>query len=217
MFRPSRRACVITLLVLAGLGITLAAAPVCRKDCFTNSRFVAGAVYIFSQFATKEELMKWMATLTMISLGNPTWWARHAQSATEKDKKKKSKANWRSLSCSTIHLMTLGNLLRSSCWLTMGVVVPVKYFSTVAVVLGALGLLALKGNNQISKEEGSVLKKYYQHLALIYTGEYKGFAVIKYTFATLILMAQCFSLGTPGVHAFLNLAVIVWPCVEINQ
>ena len=218
MFRPSRRACVITLLVLAGLGITLAAAPVCRKDCFTNSRFVAGAVYIFSQFATKEELMKWMATLTMISLGNPTWWARHAQSATEKDKKKKSKANARSLSCSTKHLVALAGLLRSGCYVTTGVAIePVKYFSTIAVVLGALGVLALKGNNQISKEEGSVLKKYYQHLALIYTGEYKGFAVVKYTFATLILMAQCFSLGTPGIHACLNFALLVWPCVEINQ
>ena len=217
MFRPSRRACVITLLLLAGLGITLAAAPVCRKEAFTNSRFVAGAVYIFSQFETKEQLMKWLATLTMITIGNPTWWARHAQSATEKDKKKRSKANFRSLSCSTLHLIALGNLLRSGFWLTTGVEVPVKYFSTAAVVLGALGLLALKGNNQISKEEGSVLKKYYQHLALIYTGEYDGFTSTKYTFAPLILMAQCFSLGTPGIHACLNFALLVWPCVEINQ
>ena len=186
MFRPSRRACVITLLVLAVLDITWAASgTVCRKDVFTNSRLVAGAVYIFSQFETKEQLMKWLATLTMITIGNPTWWARHAQSATEKDKKKRSKANTRSLSCSTVHLITLGNLLRSGFWLTTGVVVPVKYFSTVAVVLAALGLLALKGNNQISKEEGSVLKKYYEHLELIYTGEYEGFAVYKYTFATL--------------------------------
>ena len=216
MFRPSRRACVITLLVLAVLDITLAA-QVCRKDIYTNSRFVAGAIYIFSQFEDKEQLMRWMAALTTITIGNLPWWARHVQSATEKDKKKKAKANFRSLSCSTIHLITLGNLLRSSCWLTMGVVVPVKYFSTVAVVLGALGLLALKGNNQISKEEGSVLKKYYEHLTLIYTGEYEGFAVYKYTFATLILMAQCFSLGTPLIHALLNFDLLVWPCVEINQ
>lgn len=216
MFCPSRRACVITLLVLAVLDITLAG-TVCRKDIYTNSRLIAGAAYIFSQFETKEQLMRWMAALTMISLGNPTWWARHVQSATEKDKKKKSKANFRSLSCSTIHLIALGSLLRSGCYLTTGVAVPVTYFSTVAVVLSALGLLALKGNNQISKEEGSVLKQYYKHLALIYTGEYKGFSFTKYTFATLILMAQCFSLGTPLIHALLNFDLLVWPCVEINQ
>ena len=85
-----------------------------------------------------------------------------------------------------------------------------------AVVLGALGLLALKGNNQIS-DEGSVLKKYYQDLALIYTGEYKGFTFTKYTFASLVLMAQCFSLGTPLIHALLNFDLLVWPSVEINQ
>ena len=215
MFRPSRRACVITLLLLASLDIVYA--TVCRKNIYKNSRFVAGTIYIFSQFETKEELMKWLAALTMISLGNPTWWARHVQSATEKDKKKKSKANFRSLSSSTVHLIALGSLLRTGCWLATGVLVPVKYFSTVAVVLSALGLLALKGNNQISKEEGSVLKQYYKHLALIYTGEYKGFTFTKYTFATLILMAQCFSLGTPLIHALLNFDLLVWPCVEINQ
>ena len=217
MFRPSRRACVITLLVLAVLDIAWAGTK-CRKDIYTNSRFIAGTAYIFSQFETKEQLMRWMATLTMITIGNLPWWARHVQSATEKDKKKKSKANFRNLSCSTKHLVALAGLLRSGCWFTMGVEIePVKYFSTIAVVLGALGVLALKGNNQISKEEGSVLKKYYEHLTLIYTGEYEGFAVKKYTFATLILMAQCFSLGTPEIHACLNFALLVWPCVEINQ
>ena len=216
MFRPSRRACVITLLVLAVLDITLAG-PVCRSNVFRSSRYIVGNLLTFSQFEHREDLMKWMAALTMISLGNPTWWARHAQSATEKDKKKRSKANARSLSCSTIHLVALGSLLRTGCWLTTEVVVPVKYFSVVAVVLGALGLLALKGNNQISDEEGSVLKKYYQDLALIYTGEYKGFNGTKYTFATLVLMAQCFSLGTPLIHALLNFDLLVWPCVEINQ
>lgn len=217
MFRPSRRACAITLLVLAVLDITWAASgTICRKTIFTNSRFVAGAVYIYSQFETKKQLMKWMAALTMITLGSPTWWARHVQSATEKDKKKKSKANARSLSCSTNHLVALAGLLRSGCWFTMGVEIePVKYFSTIAVVLGALGVLSLKGNNQISKEEGSVLKKYYEHLALIYTGEYKGFTITKYTFATLILMAQSFSLGTPGIQACLNFALLVWPCVTL--
>ena len=213
MFRPSRRACAITLLVLAVLDITWASSGcICRKDIYTNSRFVAGVVYIFSQFQTKEQLMSWMAALTMISLGNPTWWARHVQSATEKDKKKKSKANFRNLSCSTKHLVALAGLLRSGCWFTTGVEIePVKYFSTIAVVLGALGVLALKGNNQISKEEGSVLKKYYEHLTLIYTGEHKFFYGTKYTFATLILMAQCFSLGTPGIHACLNFALLVLP------
>ena len=221
MFRPSRRACAITLLVLAVLDIALAAAPftqVCRKHIYTNSRFISGTIYIFSQFEDKEQLMRWMAALTTITIGNLPWWARHVQSATEKDKKKKSKANARSLSNSMLHLIALGNLLRSGCWLTTGVEIePVKYFSTIAVVLGALGVLALKGNNQISKEEGSVLKKYYEHLTLIYTGEYEGFAVKKYTFASLILMAQCFSLGTPEIHACLNFALLVWPCVEINQ
>ena len=220
MFRPSRRACAITLLVLAVLDIALAAAPftqVCRKHIYTNSRFISGTIYIFSQFEDKEQLMRWMAALTTITIGNLPWWARHVQSATEKDKKKKSKANFRSLSSSTVHLIALGSLLRTGCWLATGVLVPVKYFSTVAVVLSALGLLALKGNNQISKEEGSVLKKYYEHLTLIYTGEYEGFAVKKYTFASLILMAQCFSLGTPEIHACLNFALLVWPCVEINQ
>ena len=112
MFRPSRRACVITLLVLAVLDITLAA-QVCRKDIYTNSRFVAGAIYIFSQFEDKEQLMRWMAALTTITIGNLPWWARHVQSATEKDKKKRSKANARSLSCATVHLVALGGLLRS--------------------------------------------------------------------------------------------------------
>ena len=216
MFRPSRRACVITLLLLASLDFVYA--TVCRKDCFTNSRFIAGTIYIFSQFEDKEQLMRWMAALTTITIGNLPWWARHVQSATEKDKKKKSKANFRNLSCSTKHLVALAGLLRSGCWFTMGVEIePVKYFSTIAVVLGALGVLALKGNNQISKEEGSVLKKYYEHLTLIYTGEHKFFYGTKYTFATLILMAQCFSLGTPEIHACLNFALLVWPCVEINQ
>ena len=221
MFRPSRHGCVITLLLLASLDI--AYATICRKNIYTDSRFIAGTAYILSQFETKEQLMRWMATLTMITIGNLPWWARHVQSATEKDKKKKSKANFRNLSCSTKHLVALAGLLRSGCWFTMGVEIePVKYFSTIAVVLGALGVLALKGNNQISKEEGSVLKKYYEHLTLIYTGELtvrgdKFSDGTKYTFATLILMAQCFSLGTPGIHACLNFALLVWPCVEINQ
>ena len=126
MFRPSRRACVITLLLLASLDIVYA--TVCRKNIYKNSRFVAGTIYIFSQFEDKEQLMRWMAALTTITIGNLPWWARHVQSATEKDKKKKSKANARNLSCSTLHLVALGGLLRSSCWLTTGVdIEPVSY------------------------------------------------------------------------------------------